>query len=86
MDFYLRDAKSVKLTGQQVVEPSSGFIRDAYEGTDHIPADHCGMVRFKNDRETGYRRVSSVVRRFVDDATKDVTAGKLPRQLAVNGV
>jgi hypothetical protein len=76
-----------KLKEQQVVEDSSGRLNDAFEGVDHLPANHREMVRFKDDSESGgFQKVLTVIHRLVAGATEDVANGKLPKKLPANGV
>ena len=57
---------------EQVVDADSAKIGDGREEVGSIPADHSKMTKFESAHDVGFRRVSSQLRRWVEE----VKAGK----------
>lgn len=50
-----------------VVDPDSAKIGDGREEVGSIPADHSNMTKFESSRDVGFKRVSSQLRRWIDE-------------------
>jgi len=53
----------------KVVERSSAIIGDAREGKEGVHGNHRTMTKFTSAQDSGFKKVSDVIWRFVRDAT-----------------
>ncbi|KAE9364277.1 hypothetical protein N431DRAFT_355121, partial [Stipitochalara longipes BDJ] len=58
------------VTGSKIVDDDSASLGCANERKWWIPANHSEMCKFKDRKETGYRRVAGALKNLVEDAGK----------------
>ena len=70
--FEEKETRKMGVFGMRIVTPDSARIGHAKESIGSIPADHRYMAKYSSATDTGFREVSAVLKRWVDNIKVDL--------------